>query len=401
MELTAVRKISSPTTPGRVRLVGEVVYEAGPRAGEEYWFEVSEQYAGSLSQSGNPWLVCLAPLAATLGERLRINLPVDRLLYRNVREVLAIWRAWYPQLHAVDLQAETVDGFPEARGEKTGATFSGGVDSFFTVLRGEEPGGIRVDELINVGGFDIPLSNLSAFERRRDRMAAAAAELGKTLVDVVTNLRQTRLERTGWGSLWHGAGLASVGLALEGRYCRFVISSTHPYVDLFPLGSHPMTDPLLSTSRTDVLHEGSSYTRADKVEHVVRSTVALRNLHVCFRMGSDYNCGACEKCLRTMAMLDVLGVLPSASSFSEGRVDPKRLARVLVKRATQEGYYRALRALAVSRGRHDIVRAVDLALRGSRWRRVALRFPDWLGKRRGLWRAARPVRRVILAGELV
>jgi hypothetical protein len=149
------------------------------------------------------------------------------------------------------------------------------------------------------------------------------------------------------------------------------------------------------------LHDGAAYSRCEKTEYVSRSAVALRNLHVCFRAGSDHNCGACEKCLRTMATLDVLGKLPSAKTFPAERVDPERLARVFVLEKTQEGYYRALRGLAAARKRFDIVRALDRALRRSRWRRQVMRVPDWLAQRRGLWRAARPIRQALLAGELV
>lgn len=398
MELLGVRVDNA--REGRVRLVGEVRYDDRVDTTEMYWFDVPERYAGDFSATGNPWLVCLAPLAATLGQTLRLSLPVDRLLCRNVREVLAIWRSWYPELHPIEVTGETIDGLPEVPGERTASTFSGGVDSFFTAVRSTEPGALAVDDLITIAGFDIPLSNLSAFERRRSRLAEAASELGKTLVDVVTNLRQTRLKQVDWATLWHGAGLASVGLALEGRYRRMLIASTHPYFDVLPLGSHPLTDPLFSTSRTEILHDGAAYTRAEKTEYLSKSAIALRNLHVCYRAASDRNCGACEKCLRTMATLDVLGKLPAAETFSADRVDPRRLARVLVLER-QEGHYRAIRSLAAARERFEIVRVVRRALRRSRWRRRVLWMPKWLAKRRGLWRLAGPIRRALLAKELV
>src|SRR5262252_3865481 len=110
MELESVKLECSAV--GRVRLSAHVRYDRGNPTEETYWFDVPEQYADGLSRSGNPWLVCLAPLAATLGEPLRISLPVDRLLARNVVDLLSIWTSWYPELRAVPLEIEMSDREP-------------------------------------------------------------------------------------------------------------------------------------------------------------------------------------------------------------------------------------------------------------------------------------------------
>ncbi len=400
MELIGARTTPSPLGPDRLRLVGEVAYDDRPGEREDYWFDVAAEHASFLSKTGNPWLACLLPLAATLGETLRIPMPVDRLLLRNARELPCIWKSWYPELHRVEVIAEA-ESESRTGGSRAGSFFTGGVDSFFTALRSTEGGAIPTDDLITVGGFDIPLANLAAFERRRARLGAVAAELGKTLVDVVTNLRQTRLETAGWGRLFHGGALASVGLALEGRYRRLLIPSTHTYGRLVPLGSHPLTDPLFSTTRTEVLHDGATYDRFGKLEYLSRHPVALRNLHVCFRAVSDHNCGSCEKCLRSMTALELLGCLSSAESFPVKRLDVGRVARAYLGHPGLEAYYRPIRAGAVARGRRDVVRAVDRAVKRSRVIRRLMAIPDWLKPRRGLWRAAGPIRRVLLAGEMV
>ena len=63
MELVSIRIEESPHAAGRVRLVGDVAYDDRPGT-EAYWLEVDEEYAGSLSLSGSPWLAWLLPLAA-------------------------------------------------------------------------------------------------------------------------------------------------------------------------------------------------------------------------------------------------------------------------------------------------------------------------------------------------
>jgi hypothetical protein len=184
LEVQDVRVDSS--SPGRVRLAATVRYDSDQSPAETYWFDVPERFADDLASSGNPWLACLAPLAATLQEPLRIGLPVDRLLARNVRELLCIWSFWYPSLKAVSLELEVSDPAEERGPRRTGAFFSGGVDSFYTVLRHRKgtDGALCVDELILVRGFDFPLEHARAFEGHRQRMSAAAEGLGVELVRV-------------------------------------------------------------------------------------------------------------------------------------------------------------------------------------------------------------------------
>ncbi len=401
MELGDVRVTPSPLGSGRVRLVGDLRYDDRPGATEQLWFDVAGENAAFLSRTGNPWLACMAPLAAKLGEPVRIALPVDRLLLRNVRELMAIWQSWYPRLHRVEVAADTTDGLPVPGETRTAAFFSGGVDSFFTILRAREPGGIRIDDLISVGGFDILLRSLPAFEQRRERQTAVAESVGCRLVDVITNLRDTRIEKAGWSPLLHGSALAAVGLALEGLYGRLLIGSTGQYASLMPLGSHPLTDPLHSTSGTRVIHDGATHDRRSKVEYVSGSDLALKNLHVCFRVASNDNCGLCEKCIRTMSMLELMGRLEKAELFPVRRLDVGRLARVYVKNSNQVEYYRSIIAMADERGRTDVARSVSRALRGSRWRRWLMPVSTWCAGRRGFWRAASPIRKALLAGRIV
>src|ERR1700730_13512489 len=130
MELVSVRVAEAPSAPGRVRLLGDVVYDDRPREGESYWFEVPEKYAADLSVSGNPWLACLLPLAITRREPLRLCLPVDPLLLANASRLMRIWSRWYRRLSPVWIEAASRPTEPGPGVRETGAFFSGGIDSF-------------------------------------------------------------------------------------------------------------------------------------------------------------------------------------------------------------------------------------------------------------------------------
>ena len=196
MEVRDVRIEDSPLGRERARLCAEVRYETGSVRAEEYWFDVPRRYAAELSTSGNPWVACLLPLVAHTGEALRVPLRVDRPLFENAARLMRIWQAWYPGLTVAPIEADVGMSPPEERPERGAAFFSGGVDSFFTVLRCREVAPpaerVAIDDLITVWGFDVPLDRHDAFARLRERHEIIARELGKQFIDVATNVRDRK-----------------------------------------------------------------------------------------------------------------------------------------------------------------------------------------------------------------
>ena len=388
MDLVSVRLGEAPSTPRRVRLIGDVTYDDRPGEIEQYWFEVPEAYGHSLSLSGNPWITSLLPLAVTLGEPLRISASVDPVLYANLPKVMETWARWYRRrfrgIKPVPIEAPRKSSEPGPGPRSAAGFFSGGVDSFFMVLNNP-----AVTNLISVHGFDIPLRAPAEFERLRSRLASASEELGRELLDVSTNLRETRFEatRSRWGHIGHGCALAGVGLALEPRFHSVSIAGTHSDEARYPWGSHPDTDPLFSTSATRFLHEGAGIARSGKIAFLSRSPVAMRSLHVCWRDGSSENCGECRKCYQAMLHLELLGALPSPTLR---KPDLGRLERLYLKSPTYEGYFREIQAKAQTAGRTDIAKMVGKCVRRSRRIRRLLKAVDWLGSHpRVSWRARR------------
>ena len=302
MRVSNIEIEASPTS-GAIRLSACVRYDQGEE--EVYWYDVPEAYKAQVSTTGNPWLACLAPLSVTLGETLHIDAPVDAQLLENVHELALVWKSWYPALQPINVEAEVVQDevIPAGTCERrTAAFFSGGVDSFFTVLQHEEPGSRygrhHVQDLLCVWGFDVPLENVEAFARMRASLERAADLLGKPFIPVATNIRTTRWDRAKWGPLSHGCGLASVGLVLEARFATLLVGSTYGYADLQPWGSHPLTDPLLSTSSTRVVHDGAAYNRVQKTAFIACNDVVKHHLRVCWKQRSDGNCCSVQQVLQ-------------------------------------------------------------------------------------------------------
>jgi hypothetical protein len=406
MELVSVRIEESPQAARRVRLVGEVAYDDRPGR-ETYWFEVDEEHAAALSLSGTPWLAALLPVAATLQQNLRIRVPVDPTLLANATRITELWTTWYrkrfPYLRRVVVEADTEPAPAAPVARETGAFFSGGIDSFYTVLRNEEledraqfP---RLDRLVWIGGYDLPLASPEEeFGRLRTRLSAAARDLGLAFLDVRTNLRETRFRRAPWGHVAHGCALASVGLALERRFQTFYIAPSFDQGDLKPWGTHPETDPLLSTRTTRFIHDTLGPRRIEKLERICRSDVAMRTLHVCYLSGTADNCCGCRKCLLAMLMLEVSGEMARCTLFPLP-LDLELVRRVYLRGPFYMGMYGEVMARARKAGRMDIARAIAACRWRYRFLKPALTAVDWLAERRGLWRIAR-LRPALLEGTV-
>ncbi len=401
MELRSVRTGEAASAGGRVRLIGDVVYDGRPGQTEEYWFEVPEKYAGDLSVTGDPWLACLLPLAVTRAEPLRLCLPVDPVLSANASRLMRIWTGWYPHLRIVPIEVE-VKPLDSGRGPaETAALFSGGVDSFFTALRNSEPCDRAtfpvIDRLLCVWGFDIDLDAPEEFERLRSRLSEASQALGKELVDVATNLRKVRFREANWGRLAHGCALASIGLALERRFAAVYIAATYTGgPPLRPWGSHPETDPLLSTTRTRIIHDGAGVGRWEKTEYISRSDAAMRSLHVCPRSHSSENCCDCRKCYLVMLTLEVCGALSRCSTFRTRDPDLERVKRIYVKSPAYEYLFHQIEIRARAARRGDIADAIIQCVKRSRRLKHLVLLLDWLKTKRGLWRVARLWRTAVL-----
>ncbi|MBK6805410.1 MAG: hypothetical protein IPG84_11395 [Betaproteobacteria bacterium] len=236
MRLLRIDIDRSPDRPAATRLSGVVRYD-DPRGGpaeETYWYDVPDAFASSISDSGNPWLAGLLPVAVALGEPLVLTLPVDPLLLDNAPEQMRVWQFWSPGRKPVAIEADVLEatGWPGGAA-RTASFFSGGIDSFHTAL---VPRHVPVDDLLLVlGTFDLVSGHAASYERVEAKMQAAADAMGKVLVPVTTNQMRTRMAASDPKYLAGGSMLAAVALALERRYARVMTSaSVDPGVDSSP-----------------------------------------------------------------------------------------------------------------------------------------------------------------------
>ncbi len=391
----------SPRMAGWVRLTGTLHSDVDGRD-EAVWFELPEGDAAALAPTGDAFLAWLAPLASLRNEPLRIEAPVDPLLLDQVREVVRVWRSWYPEMRDVAIDASPSTSKAPAHERRVASMFTGGVDSFFTVLRHDAgegtPSTVKIDDLLYVHGFDVPLANMAAWRYVTESLQRAADSLGKHLMLVASNLRDTRFGATDWPRLSHGAALAGVGHALSGRYDTVLIGSSAGYRDLRFWGSHPLTDPMFTSSRVRILHDGAAFMRVEKTEYVARSPVAMQHLRICWKSTTGDNCGLCNNCYRTMLALEALGVLDQCATFERQWLDMPSAGRIYCRQDFDFRQFGYVRDLAVRQGRADIVAAVDHSIAGSHRLTKQLARVHRLHDRPVIGRWARSVEHQLLRG---
>ena len=279
----------------------------------EFWWESSIP----LDQTGHAWLPAMLPILMRAHDPGVFSAPLDWKALENVPMIEAKLSGWWSYLDQIRIAAEKdYRVYPSGRG--TGCFFSGGADSFYSVIDNLD----EITHLIFVRqGFDIGSHERGLALASFRQLELAAAELGKELIVVHTNVRRMANKYSSWGPRYHGAALATVGLLHAERLASAIVPSSHAprsdeTVELHPWGSHPELDHLWSTSYFDIRHHGDDKYRHEKIAAIAKNNVALRYLRVCWENPDQvYNCGVCEKCVRTMVELYAYEALESCATL--------------------------------------------------------------------------------------
>lgn len=237
---------------------------------------------------------------------------VSKELLTNLTELQYIWHKWSPEeFFIVDIKVDIVRS-DEVMTKGAIVAFSGGADAQFTAYRhSKEAAGYATQDIkagIFIQGLDIPLTDAQGFSGAAKLATVVLDDLDIDLKVARTNIREL------WTINWEYYFAAAIAAVLSGfsRYAgRGLIGSSEPYDSLLaPWGSHPMTDPLLSSGTFKVIHDGAGFSRSEKIKFISGWDLGVKNLRVCWAGGDhDRNCGRCEKCVRTRLNFILSGVV--------------------------------------------------------------------------------------------
>jgi hypothetical protein len=344
---------------------------------QEIWFRFSE---GPAAPTPDAFIPMALPCAMAQGFELALVHEISPLLLTAVPTVQDIYRCWEPQkFRHIPVRAQAGVKAQGEPGREMGCFFSGGMDSFYSVLKHQR----ELGSLILVHGFDIKLDQEEFYASVAMRLRDAARELGKRLIEVRTNIRAFSDRHVAWG-MYHGAALATIGLLLGARCSKVQIPSTYTYANIIPRGSHPILDPLWSTEHVRFVHDGCEASRVQKATLLATSDVAMKNLRVCWRNpNGSYNCGKCEKCLRTMINLYLVDALGRCTTFPD-KLDLNAIARLSVESEVFRSLARENLRAAEARGDSPaLVEALEACLSGRYQRKpskLKKKIKRWLEK---------------------
>ncbi|MFC1812468.1 hypothetical protein ACFL03_07225 [Thermodesulfobacteriota bacterium] len=341
-----IDEIDSRQTNNRTEAIARITAN-----GHEYrvWF----RWKGAMCPTpADAYLAAGIQPAMCLGGKLIVKGSVSERLLKNLPKIQETYLRRYPTLSPLNVEVDDVrpwnpkpDHLPAQaprnvvckRGTKTGLVgtlFSGGVDSFYSVLKHLD----EIRSLVFIHGFDISLNDQQLRKHVSESLRNAASKLRKPLIEVETNIRQFSDRYVAWNP-YHPQVLVAVGIILSGCLSKLHIPSSWSYSDLeymerlnIVINMDPATAPLFSTDRIEFAHDGCESTRIEKCKAIAENDVAMETLRVCWlNPGGAYNCGRCEKCLRTMVNLRIAGALERCKTFNLS-LNPKKVLAIAGKK---------------------------------------------------------------------
>jgi hypothetical protein len=326
-------------------------YLAFPRAMESF-----------VSGTADAFLPALLVPCVERGEPLEIIPPVSPQLACRIPCILDTLLALFPNFHRVEVKLRARGERQIPSGSSVAALFSGGVDSFYTLLKALSPESdptYRPTHLLFMRGLEQRLDESAGADSTLRVVDEVARATGVGVLWGETNLRM--LFGLNYELYYHAAALVGSALALSRGVKCLLVPSTYSYGQLIPWGSHPILDELWSTERMQVIHHGAEARRVDKIACLAqRYPLALRRLRVCLKNhAGPGNCGNCQKCARTMMALEIVGVLGSVPTFPQ--VSRRSLERSLL--ADSPIFVEELRDFARRTGRSETLQFLDRVVR--------------------------------------
>ena len=369
-----IKKPRCVVADGRVELRAGVVCNG---IESDCFYSINEKYADFVdTESSNCFLTGLLYPALRYGEDIHVEGTVSaRLLYNLNHYLIPLMAMCDPRIHRIKVTAESTDshGWQDAKAVGTG--FSGGIDSFTTIYEHfvqPTPEGHKLTHLFffNVGAHGIPKKDgdLEMIERqfhaRYEKLKPFADEAGLDFIEVNSDVHKFHI----WGHLEvHTFATASAVMFLQRGIRRYYIASSgHTYIQLWhSLGENVVSNaisrlnmlllPWLSTESLDLVDDGTIYDRSQKTALIADYAPVARYLNVCYGHDTlDTNCSVCEKCLRTLLTLELLGKLEAFNGvfdLEKYRREARRrfIAETIVSKK-RDLYSAHLMALASKRG---------------------------------------------------
>lgn len=309
---------------GYTRLVADIIWPIDGKMTEDFFFyEVENKWAKYfITERSDAFVLTLLTLAMEKNLDIYYETPMSEdLKYQIETYIIKILSDEIETFHRIKIIGETTSQKIETE-KKVGTGFSGGVDSFYTVLshmNSEYPSKKITHLLLAVNGaaltgFSEKLDQIW-YEKELKKFCPVAEEMKLQLIGVNSNVPKINTYKTlqKGGDIFVTSAFVHALGKLFGTY--YWAGAEKAYVKQTENADGRIDAPLaVSLVGTDSLKfylSGSEVSRVEKVEYIADYPVVQKHLTVC---GENKNCGVCFKCLRTQAELYTVGKLDKFSA---------------------------------------------------------------------------------------
>jgi hypothetical protein len=319
--------------------------------------------------------VGLLPAMKT-GSTLVVEGTISQKLFNALEPIRTSFHTLNPHLKKIKIKNLVPRPANLPKENRMGMFFSAGVDSFYSLLKLKD----EITDLVFIHGFDFSLSSYARREKMSQIVRKIGAHFGKRVIEIESNLRlfiQRSFQKP--NLLWiDSAGLFRISVAhlLSPFFRRIYFPDAH--------------DPPWGTETLEFFHDGCAATRVEKVAFISQSEVALQNLQVCREntavlnaswqtgIGDSatlYNCGSCEKCIRTMINLHIAGALERCPTLPN-KVDLKKISQTRIHNTGERVFVEeSLAALRNRPADRDLYNALHKIWKQSWWVSFEAKYP--------------------------
>lgn len=328
MKISNIRKIEKE---GRSFLT--VDFQCGFSSNKLLWFAVDSKYSDWLATDVyDAFLVEAVYMAMYYGEDIEVDGPVSKRLYKNLTEyMMPFIKSLKTDFKLVNVKVKGYKKEDKNGLNIVGTGFSGGVDSFSTIIcryENESDPEYKINCLFffNLGQYPGKTAS-DRYQNAMDHFENSkrfADEVGLPFVFLDSNMFDYYLPEWEYdaGTLCRIAAI----LALQRAITKYYIAGSYHYLQQNTSETKHLDDIgdsfiyyLVSPSNTEIILDGGQFYRSDKVVQLSDYRPAMRHLNVCVNpnldLSKEKNCSICHKCLRTLIDLDSIGKLEDFCSI--------------------------------------------------------------------------------------
>lgn len=300
-----------------------------------------------------PLISNIIPVAWVYGAVVEIE-EIDETFYNCLKEILKSYQKMYPKLKLIDkLKVRKVIKNEYEKNEKSAMLFSGGADSFSTLLEHK----CENISLITVWGADISIEDEDGWEIVKNETKNVAEKYEIESYFIKSNFRsflnhkqlnEKVIAEAGddwWHGFQHGVGLLGQTsiIAYENKINKIYIASSiaEKYKGI-SCASNSAIDNNVKFCSCRVIHDQPNMTRQEKIDFIIKKCEEEKQkpiLRVCWQKHSKgKNCCRCEKCYRTIYEIVLAGGNPNEYGFIYDKNTDKRIRyEMLYKIALSDG----------------------------------------------------------------